>query len=45
MKGSIAKSGNIYFAIVPVGNKRKWFRGGYKREETGRKSSGNRVRS
>lgn len=33
MKGSIKKSGRVYFAIIAVGNKRKWFRGGYTREE------------
>ena len=28
MKGSIQKKGKIYYAVIPIAGKRKWFRGG-----------------
>jgi integrase len=28
MKGSIQKKGNIYYAVIAIGHKRKWLRGG-----------------
>jgi integrase len=32
MKGSIQKKGNIYYAVIPITGKRKWFRGGTKKD-------------
>lgn len=32
MKGSIQKKGKIYYAVVPISGKRKWFRGGTKKD-------------
>ncbi|HVN96176.1 MAG TPA: tyrosine-type recombinase/integrase [Syntrophorhabdaceae bacterium] len=28
MKGSIQKKGSIYYAVIPIGGKRKWYKGG-----------------
>ena len=32
MKGSIQKKGKIYYAVIPFAGKRKWFRGGTKKD-------------
>lgn len=32
MKGSIQKKGKIYYAVIPIAGKRKWFRGGTKKD-------------
>ncbi len=28
MKGSIQKKGSVYYAVIPIGGKRKWYKGG-----------------
>ena len=33
MRGSIQKKGRIYYAVVAVGLKRKWFKGGTTKKE------------
>ena len=32
MKGSIQKKGKIYYAVIPIAGKRKWFRGDTKKD-------------
>ena len=32
MKGSIQKKGKTYYAVAPIAGKRKWFRGGTKKD-------------
>lgn len=32
MKGSIQKKGKTYYAVIPINGKRKWFRGGTKKD-------------
>jgi len=32
MKGSIQKKGKIYYAVIPIAGKRKWFRGGTRKD-------------
>jgi hypothetical protein len=32
MRGSIQKKGKVYYAVVPVNGKRKWYRGGTRKD-------------
>jgi len=32
MKGSIQKKGNKYYAVIALNGKRKWFKGGKKKD-------------
>jgi integrase len=36
MKGSIQKKGNIYYAVIPIAGRRKWFRGGSTKKDAQR---------
>jgi len=33
MRGSIQKKGEMYYAVLPLGSRRKWFKGGTTRKE------------
>ena len=33
MKGSIQKKGNVYYAVIAIDYKRKWFKGGQGQKE------------
>ena len=32
MRGSIQKKGKVYYAVIPINGKRKWFKGGTKKD-------------
>ena len=36
MKGSIQKKGKMYYAVMPLNGKRKWFRGGLAKKDAQR---------
>ena len=36
MRGSIQKKGDIYYVVVAIGTKRKWFRGGTTKKDAER---------